>query len=111
LLLAILAACTSTPKQPTAALNIPSDSALSTIEQLIANHRYIDAEDALKKVDIYSLSEIEQIQFHWLSANLSVQLGRGNAAINSLNAVPPGAFTKLSGIDPNGPGFLRAASP
>lgn len=108
LLLALLAACSSTPKQPTAALDIPSESPLSTIEQLIANHRFIDAEDALKKIDIYSISELEQIQFHWLSANLSVQLGRGDAAIAALNAVAPGAFTKLSGIDPNSPGFLRA---
>lgn len=110
ILIAILAACSSAPKQPTATLNIPSDSTLSTIEQLIANHRYIDAEDALEKVDIYSLSELEQIQFYWLSANLAVQLGRGDAAISALNAVPPGAFSKLSGIDPNGPGFLRAAA-
>ena len=79
LLLALLAACSSTPKQPTAALDIPSESPLSTIEQLIANHRFIDAEDALKKIDIYSISELEQIQFHWLSAKLSVQLGRGDA--------------------------------
>lgn len=110
ILIAILAACSSAPKQPTTTLNIPSDSTLSTIEQLIANHRYIDAEDALEKVDIYSLSELEQIQFYWLSANLAVQLGRGDAAISALNAVPPGAFSKLSGIDPNGPGFLRAAA-
>ncbi|MFT5594327.1 MAG: outer membrane PBP1 activator LpoA protein [Oceanicoccus sp.] len=110
-LIALLAACSSTPKQPqTTTLNVPSDSALSSIEPLIANHRYIDAEDALKKIDLYSLSELEQIQFHWLSANLSVQLGRGDAAITALNAVAPGSFTKLSGIDPNGPGFLRAAA-
>lgn len=110
-LIALLAACSSTPKQPqTTTLNVPSDSALSSIEPLIANHRYIDAEDALKKIDLYSLSELEQIQFHWLSANLSVQLGRGDAAITALNAVAPGSLTKLSGIDPNGPGFLRAAA-
>lgn len=110
-LIALLAACSSTPKQSSnTALNLSSDSALSSIEPLIANHRYIDAEDALKKIDIYSLSELEQIQFYWLSANLAVQLGRGDAAITALNAVPPGSFTKLTGIDPNSPGFLRAAA-
>ncbi|MGR6873437.1 penicillin-binding protein activator [Pseudomonas sp. HK3] len=111
MLIALLAACSSTPKQsPNTTLNLSSDSALSSIEQLIANHRYIDAEDALKKIDIYSLGELEQIQFYWLSANLAVQLGRGDAAISALNAVAPGSFTKLTGIDPHSPSFLRAAA-
>jgi outer membrane PBP1 activator LpoA protein len=111
MLIALLAACSSAPKQsPNTTLNLSSDSALSSIEQLIANHRYIDAEDALKKIDIYSLGELEQIQFYWLSANLAVQLGRGDAAISALNAVAPGSFTKLTGIDPHSPSFLRATA-
>ena len=109
-LFAVLAACSSTPKQTTPEPIMQSDSALSTIEQLIANHRYIDAEDDLQKIDIYSLSELEQIQFYWISANLAVQLGRGDAAITALNAVAPGAFSKLNNLDPNSPGFLRATA-
>ncbi len=109
LLFIFLGACSSSPQQPqSTALNLSSDSALSSIEQLIANQRYVDAENALQKIDIYSLSELEQIQFYWLSANLAVQLGRGDAAITALNAVPPGDFSKLSGLNPNAPGFLRA---
>lgn len=109
LLIILLGACSSTPQQPqSTALNLSSDSALSSIEQLIANQRYVDAENALQKIDIYSLSELEQIQFYWLSANLAVQLGRGDAAITALNAVAPGDFNQLTGLNPNAPGFLRA---
>lgn len=109
LLIIFLGACSSSPQQPqSTALNLSSDSALSSIEQLIANQRYVDAENALQKIDIYSLSELEQIQFYWLSANLAVQLGRGDAAITALNSVPPGDFSKLTGLNPNAPGFLRA---
>jgi len=114
LLISLLGACSSTPKQTSSTsipqANVASESVLSSIEQLIANQRYIEAEEALKKVDIYSISELEVIQYYWLSANLAVQLGRGEDAILALNAVQPGAFNRLSGMDPNRPSFLRAAA-
>ncbi|GAA6133845.1 penicillin-binding protein activator [Oceaniserpentilla sp. 4NH20-0058] len=111
ILIALLGACSSTPKQTTTpATTEPAGmGALSTIEQLIANQRYIEAEDALKKIDIYSITELDKVHFYWLSANLAILLGRGDDAIFALNAVDPGAFNQLS-IDPNRPSYLRASA-
>lgn len=112
IVLVLLGACSSSPKQssPLATSDTSDLGALSTIEQLIANQRYVEAEEGLKKVDIYSISELEQIRFYWLSANLSIQLGRGDDAITALNAVEPGSFTRLPNVDPNRPGYLRASA-
>ena len=113
ILFSLLGACSSTPKQSSSTPPAPStasESVLSSIEALIANQRYIEAEDALKKVDVYSISELEVIQYYWLSANLAIQLGRGEEALAALNAVQPGDFNRLSGIDPNRPSYLRASA-
>lgn len=108
----ILAGCSSQPKQTTldAIQSTSNDSQLLQIEQKIVDFKLFEAEQQLNQIDPYSLTEEERIFYHWLGANLSVALGRGDAAIASLNAVPPGAFAQLSSIDPNAPGFLRATA-
>lgn len=111
-LIVLLGGCSSTPKQspqPIAASETSDLGALSSIEQLIANQRFIEAEDALKKVDIYSISQLDQVHFYWLKANLAIQLGRGDEALVALNSVEPGAFNQLN-IDANQPSYLRATA-
>lgn len=109
--LAIMAGCSSAPQkqaQTDMPLAISGEMALSAIAELIANNRLIDAEDQLNALDVFSLSELEQIQFYWLSAKLAVALGRGEAAMTALNATPSGAFSRLTYLPVHAPGFLRA---
>jgi outer membrane PBP1 activator LpoA protein len=107
----LLGACSSTPKQvlQTSSLSLESPI-LSQISGLLAEQRYLDAQDSLANIDTYSLSELEQARFYWLSAKLAVSLGRGTQAITALNAVPPGGFSQLPDVDSNAPSFLRASA-
>jgi len=107
----MLAACSSQPKQATQpSITAKDDHILVQIEQLLMEQRYLDAEDALNEIDVYSLSQLEKTNFYWLSAQLAVYLGRGNDAITAMNAVPPGAFAQLDYVDANAPSFLRATA-
>ncbi|MFT6058443.1 MAG: outer membrane PBP1 activator LpoA protein, partial [Pseudohongiellaceae bacterium] len=107
----LLAACSSSPKQSQSVTKIPQEVAiLSQVDGFLIEQRYLDAQNALAEIDVYSLSQIERIKFYWLSANLAVSLGRGTDAITALNAVSPGEFSQLGNIDPYGPGFLRASA-
>ncbi len=105
----ILAACSSQPNKPTSpATTTPNLGALSAIEVLIANHRLKEAEDNLLKIDLFSLSHVKQIHFYWLTAQLSVALGRGDDALTAINAVAPGDFAQLPHLNTHAAGFLRA---
>jgi outer membrane PBP1 activator LpoA protein len=107
----LLGACSSTPKQVPQISSLSLESPiLSQISGLLAEQRYLDAQDSLANIDIYSLSELEQARFYWLSAKLAVSLGRGTQAITALNAVPPGGFSQLPDVDSNAPSFLRASA-
>lgn len=110
IVLAILAGCSAPVKKQVQQeqLTISSHTALSAIDSLIANSRLVDAEDQLMAMDVYSLSENEKIYFYWLSAKLAVALGRGEAALTALNAVPSGAFAQIPNLATHAPGFLRA---
>ncbi len=107
----MLAACSSQPSKVVTTQPIPvDDGALSAIELLIANYRWVDAEDSLQGIEFFTLSKLEQIQYHWLKAKLSVALGRGDIALTALNAVAPGGFSKLPNISSYAVGFLRASA-
>ena len=108
----ILAACSSQPSKMETSQSIPTrdDSALSAIEALIANYRWVDAEESLQDIEFFTLSELEQIQYQWLKAQLSVALGRGDQALAALNAVNPGDFLRLNDMNAHQPGFLRASA-
>lgn len=108
---ALLAACSSQPEknQQTNETYIQA-GALSTIAPLITNQRFNEAENSLNAIDIYALTDLEQVEYYWLTAQLSVALGRGDAALTALNAVPPGAFAQLNHIPTHAPGFLRASA-
>jgi outer membrane PBP1 activator LpoA protein len=107
----LLGACSSTPKQVPQISSLSLESPiLSQISGLLAEQRYLDAQDSLANIDTYSLSEVEQARFYWLSAKLAVSLGRGTQAITALNAVPPGGFSQLPDVDSNAPSFLRASA-
>ena len=108
----VMAGCSSQPQksQPTSGEITGNDVILMQIEQMIVDFRLFEAEQQLNQIDLYNLNEQDQIHYHWLHANLSVALGRGDAAISSLNAVAPGAFTQLPNVDSNAPGFLRATA-
>jgi outer membrane PBP1 activator LpoA protein len=105
----ILAACSSQPNKPIRPeITIPNLGALSAIEVLIANHRLKEAEDNLLKIDLFSLNDAKQVHYYWITAQLSVALGRGDAALTAINAVTPGAFAQLTHLDTHAPSFLRA---
>jgi outer membrane PBP1 activator LpoA protein len=107
----LLAACSSGPKQSSYLSTIPQEVAvLSQVDGFLIEQRYLDAQNALAEIDVYSLSDLERIHFYWLTAKLSVSLGRGTEAITALNAVLSGDFSQLEGIDPNAPSFLRASA-
>ena len=107
----ILAACSSQQKQtPSLDLTAQETSVLTQADQLLMEQRYLDAQDTLSSIDIFSLSSIEQTHYYWISAQLDVALGRGDDAITAMNAVAPGAFAQLDFVDPNAPGFLRATA-
>jgi len=108
----VLVGCSSQPQksQPASDSLAANDAILFQIEQMIVDFRLLEAEQQLAQIDPYNLSDLNQIHYHWLNANLAVALGRGDAAISSLNAVPPGAFTQLANVDDNAPGFLRATA-
>ncbi len=107
----LLAACSSSPKQSQSAAKMSQEvSILSQIDGFLIEQRYLDAQNALAEIDVYSLSNIEKTRYYWLSAKLAVALGRGTEAITALNAVPPGGFSELPDIDPNAPSFLRASA-
>jgi len=107
----MLAACSSQQKQTAQPEISPQEEhILVKVERLLIEQQYLDAQDTLNSIDIFSLSELEQTNFYWLKAQLSVYLGRGDDAITAMNAVPPGAFGQLGHVDPNAPGFLRATA-
>ena len=108
----VLAACSSQPSKVETSQSMPAgdDSALSAIEALIANYRWVDAEESLQDIEFFTLSKLEQIQFQWLKAKLSIALGRGDQALTALNAVTPGDFLRLNNISTHEPGFLRATA-
>ena len=102
----MLAACSSQQKQTAQPEISPQEEhILVKVERLLIEQQYLDAQDTLNSIDIFSLSELEQTNFYWLKAQLSVYLGRGDDAITAMNAVPPGAFGQLGHVDPNAPGF------
>jgi len=107
-----LAACSTQPQKSTSIAGSADvlDTPLGDAKRMFEQGRLLDTESLLAKLDVQALSESDQILYHWISAKLAVALGRGEAAILSLNSVPPGAFASLTDIDPNAPGFLRASA-
>ena len=89
----MLAACSSQPKQTAQLDTSPSeDHILVQIDRMLMEQRYLDAQESLGNIDIFSLSQLETINFYWLKAQLSIYLGRGDDAITAMNAVAPGSF-------------------
>ncbi len=112
LLSVLLAACSG---QPTKTVETNDDAPvfvskgqLSNIDTMISNGRLLDAEHALEIIDPLGLPELDHIHYYWLSANLAIELSRGDDALSALNALPPGEFVKLPWVAPYAPGFLRS---
>lgn len=106
---ALFSGCSQTPVKPTsvseARINL---GPLENIAELITQNQLDNAEKRLNAIRPASLSAVQKIRFHYLSAQLALAMGRGDKALDALNAVAPGEFAQLTDIDPTSPSLMRA---
>lgn len=105
---ALFAGCSQAPVKTTSETDIVSLGPLENIDQLINQNQFDAAQARLNAIRPASLSPVQKIRFHYLSAQLAIALGRGDKALDALNAIAPGDFAQLTDIDPASPSLMRA---